>query len=92
MHTLHSQALLALPLCLILMGLLMVSPFYLPKLVKRQNKAFNIFQGANVFFAYIVGFGMRFPLYLYIIALAYGISGFIIGYLKRGTLLQNSED
>ncbi len=76
----------AMPLLLILAGLLMVSPLYLPKLLKRENRSFNAFQIANIFLTYLCGFGMIFPEYLYLEGLAYGIFGFAYGYFKKGLI------
>ncbi len=86
----HQQFLVALPLLLILSGLLMVSPLYLPKLMRRNNKAINLFQIINVIGGYIVGFGMIFPEYLYGLLLAYGVVGFSYGYFKKGLVSGNT--
>jgi CDP-diacylglycerol--serine O-phosphatidyltransferase len=80
----------ALPLLLILPGLLMVSPLYLPKLLKRRNKAFNAFQILCIFITYLCGFGMIFPEYLYAEGLAYGVIGFAYGYYKKG-MIENGQ-
>ncbi len=77
---------IALPLLLIFSGLLMVSPLYLPKLMGRKNKAFNLFQIANVIVGYILGFGMIFPEYLWGLIMIYGIFGFAVGYFKKGLI------
>ncbi|MDB5106257.1 MAG: CDP-alcohol phosphatidyltransferase [Fibrobacteres bacterium] len=79
-------ALLILPLMLIFTGILMVSPLYLPKLVSRKNKAFNLLQIANIIVGYICGFGMVFPEYLYVMLLLYGVFGFAFGFLKKGMI------
>jgi CDP-diacylglycerol--serine O-phosphatidyltransferase len=79
-------SLLVLPLLLIFTGILMVSPLYLPKLVSRQNKAFNLLQIANIIFGYICGFGMIFPEYLYGMLLLYGVFGFGFGFIKKGMI------
>lgn len=79
-------SLLILPLLLIFTGILMVSPLYLPKLVTRQNKAFNLLQIANIIIGYICGFGMVFPEYLYVMLLIYGVFGFGFGFLKKGMI------
>lgn len=75
-----------LPLLLILTGILMVSPLYLPKLVRRENKAVNLVQILNIILGYICGFGMVFPEYLYAGALSYGIIGFTVGFFKKGVI------
>ncbi|HEX2612941.1 MAG TPA: CDP-alcohol phosphatidyltransferase family protein [Fibrobacteria bacterium] len=75
-----------LPLLLILTGLLMVSPLYLPKLARRGNKAINALQIGNVFIGYLCGFGMVFPEYLYLLLLVYGVFGFGSGMLRRAEI------
>jgi CDP-diacylglycerol--serine O-phosphatidyltransferase len=72
-----------LPLLLILTGLLMVCPLYLPKLARRKNGAVNALQIGNVFAGYVCGFGMVFPEYLYLLLLVYGVFGFGTGVLRR---------
>lgn len=79
-------SLLVLPLLIILLGILMVSPLYLPKLVKRENKAFNFFQVLNIIAGYSCGFGMIFPEYLFSGAIIYGIIGFGYGFMKKGVI------
>jgi CDP-diacylglycerol--serine O-phosphatidyltransferase len=82
----------ALPLLLILTGILMVSPLYLPKLVRREHKLFNLFQIANIVIGYSCGFGMVFPEYLYIVLLIYGVVGFSIGIARKGVILNTGSD
>ena len=79
-----------LPLILILTGILMVSPLYLPKLARRKNNLFNLFQMANVIAGYICGFGMIFPEYLYFILVVYGVFGFTFGFFKKGVILSTN--
>ncbi len=79
-------SLLLLPLLLIFTGILMVSPLYLPKLVSRQNKFFNLIQIFNIIIGYICGFGMVFAEYLYVMLLLYGIFGFGFGFVKKGMI------
>jgi CDP-diacylglycerol--serine O-phosphatidyltransferase len=75
-----------LPLLLVLTGILMVSPLYLPKLMRRENKLFNLFQIVNIILVYTCGFGMKFPEYLFACGLLYGIVGFTSGYFKKGVI------
>lgn len=72
-----------LPLLLILTGLLMVSPLYLPKLARRRHGIINGLQIVNVFIGYVLGFGMIFPEYLYMLLLVYGVLGFGKGLIER---------
>ena len=78
-----------LPLLLVLTGLLMVSPLYLPKLLRRQNPLFNTFQILNILVAYLCGFVMIFPEYLYVLGLTYGVIGFAHG-LRKKDEIENS--
>lgn len=75
-----------LPVLLIFIGILMVSPLYLPKLVRRENKAFNLFQIANIIVGYTAGFAMKLPEYLFFGSLIYGIVGFTSGFFKKGMI------
>jgi CDP-diacylglycerol---serine O-phosphatidyltransferase len=68
---------------LIAMSLLMVSPLYLPKLGRRENRWLNAFQLLNVFAGYLCGFGMIFPEYLLALLLIYATVGFTLGILDR---------
>lgn len=80
-----------LPLLLIFTGVLMVSPLYLPKLVRRENKFFNLVQMVNIIIGYIAGFGMVFGEYLYGMLLLYGVIGFTVGFLKKGVIAPTQE-
>ena len=84
--TRFQAGMLILPLLLIFTGILMVSPLYLPKLVSRENKAFNFAQIIGIIFGYICGFGMIYPQYLYVMLLIYGVFGFGFGFLKKGMI------
>jgi CDP-diacylglycerol--serine O-phosphatidyltransferase len=75
------------PVLLIGLGLLMVSPLYLPKLGRRENRAANAFQLLNVLLGYICGFGMIFPEYLLGLLLAYASAGFSWGLVNRRRLV-----
>jgi CDP-diacylglycerol--serine O-phosphatidyltransferase len=74
------------PLLLILAGILMVSPFYLPKLTKRRHKLFDAFQITNILIAYLCGFGMILPECLYIQSLSYAVVGFGYGILRKDAI------
>jgi CDP-diacylglycerol---serine O-phosphatidyltransferase len=77
---------LILPLLMILTGILMVSPLYLPKLLRRKNPIVNAIQVGNVIVGYVCGFGMILPELLYAQTIIYGIFGFGFGLLKKGTI------
>lgn len=86
------MSLTMLPLLLILTGLLMVSPLYLPKLMRRSNGFVNAFQIGNVFIGYLCGFGMVFPEYLFGILLVYGVVGFSKGLSERNAIEARSAE
>ena len=62
---------------LVCFAFLMISPFYLPKLQKYENRPFvNFFQFSNVFICYIVTPMRIYPQYLWACATLYLIVGF----------------
>jgi CDP-diacylglycerol--serine O-phosphatidyltransferase len=75
-----------LPPALVVLGLLMVSNFPLPKMARRQNRWANVFQIANVVMAYILIPLRLAPEYLAIMVLAYGLVGFSWGFFHRREL------
>lgn len=81
-----------LPLLLILTGLLMVCPLYLPKLTGRRNRLMNGFQIVNVFIGYLCGFGMLFPEYLFTLLAVYGVFGFGYGLMVRPRIEDEIEE
>jgi CDP-diacylglycerol--serine O-phosphatidyltransferase len=83
---------LILPISLIAAGLLMVSPLYLPKLVKRPGKWLNGFQAIGVLSGYLCGLSMIFPEWLYAQLWAYGILGFGYGLLKKDSIESARSD
>ncbi len=83
-------SMVVLPMLLIFAGVLMVSPLYLPKLVRRENKLFNLFQVVNIIAAYTCGFAMKLPEYLLAGSLLYGLIGFTYGFLKKGVINPSS--
>lgn len=76
----------ALPIILIVCGILMVSPLYLPKLVKRKTQWVNLVQYPVIVLGYIFSFSMKLPEFLYISLLIYGTVGFVFCYVKKGTI------
>jgi CDP-diacylglycerol---serine O-phosphatidyltransferase len=95
LHAKHQAAIpvagtLIFPLVLIVMSLLMVSPLYLPKLGRRENRAFNVFQLVNVIAGYICGIAMIFPEYMLGLLVAYAAVGFTWGLLNRRQLVSGS--
>ncbi len=79
------------PGLLIVMSLLMVSPLYLPKLGRRRNRAFDVFQLLNVVAGYICGFAMILPEYLLALLLIYATVGFSWGVLHRRPVARASS-
>jgi CDP-diacylglycerol---serine O-phosphatidyltransferase len=72
-----------LPLILIILGLFMISPLYLPKIAKRKTKLLNWIQFPALLSGYIFGFGMIFPEYMYALLLIYAIVGFSYAFIHR---------
>ena len=84
--------LLHLPLILMVVtAVLMVSPVFLPKVKKRDNKFINIFQMANLAGGYVVGFSMVFTEYLLALLFIYFFVGFGYGILKRDDIIADQE-
>jgi CDP-diacylglycerol--serine O-phosphatidyltransferase len=81
---------IAFPLLLIIMSLLMVSPLYLPKLGRRENRAVNAIQLLNVVAGYICGFAMIFPEYMLSLLAVYATVGFSWGLLHRRRIVSEA--
>ena len=67
----------------IVLAALMISGFYLSKLVSRKSRAFNLFQIANIAVGYAFGFVMKWPELLMAQIGLYTVVGFAYGMLKR---------
>lgn len=74
-------------IALVACALLMVSPLLLSKLKPRESRFVNIFQLVNIAGAYICGFGMLFPEYLFSLILLYLSAGFAYGLINRSEIL-----
>lgn len=72
-------------------GVLMVSPFYLPKLKPRKNKLLNISQLLVVLLCYVFGFTMQQHEFLLTCVLGYALFGFAFGVIKKGTIDQETQ-
>jgi CDP-diacylglycerol---serine O-phosphatidyltransferase len=72
-----------LPVILIILGLLMVSPLYFPKIAKRKTRWLNMIQFPALLSGYVCGFGMIFPEYMYTLLLIYGVVGFSYAFIHR---------
>ena len=68
-------------------ALMMVSPLLLSKLKSRKSRIVNTFQLVNIAGAYICGFGMLFPEYLFTLILLYLAAGFTYGLVNRSEIL-----
>ncbi len=68
-------------------GALMVSPLLLSKLKPRKSRFINIFQIVNIAIAYVCGFGMLIPEYLFFLILLYLSVGFTYGLIKKNEIL-----
>jgi CDP-diacylglycerol--serine O-phosphatidyltransferase len=75
----------------ILLAALMISGFFLSKLVSRKSKAFNAFQVAGIVVGYVFGLAMRYPEVLMAMIGIYTLVGFAYGLLKRGEIRQAIE-
>jgi CDP-diacylglycerol--serine O-phosphatidyltransferase len=76
-----------LEISLVACAFLMVSPLLLSKLKPRKNIFINAFQLVNIAGAFICGFGMLVPEYLFSLILLYLSAGFAYGIIKRGEIL-----
>lgn len=78
-------------------GLLMVSPLFLPKLQPRKNKAFNLFQAALILVTYVSGFMFVSPdvpfitEFLLILMASYLTIGFTIGLIQRKKIIEEAK-
>ncbi len=93
------SGLIFLPLFVMLVtGLLMVSPLFLPKLQPRKNTAFNLFQAALIVLTYISGFMFVSPdvpfitEYLLVLMASYLIIGFSIGLVQRQKIIAEARE
>jgi len=69
----------AMPALLLILGGLMISPFPLPKVAPRRNKAFNILQAGAIVATYIIGFARILPEFLFAEAFGYLLVGLCAG-------------
>lgn len=78
---------------MLITGLLMVSPLFLPKLQPRKNVAFNAFQGFLIVVTYICGFTFvseKIPFvteYLLLLMACYIVIGFSLGLIQRKKII-----
>lgn len=75
----------------ILLAALMISNFFLSKLVSRKSKALNAFQIACVVVGYIFGLAMRYPEVLVGMIGVYTSFGFAYGLVRRSEIRQSIE-
>ena len=81
-----------LPVFGIVLAVLMVSNWPLPKLVVRESKAFNVFQLLNIALGYACGVFRFWPEYILGAVLVYAIIGFGWGFVHRKELSQRRLD
>lgn len=93
-----NSALIFLPVVIMLItGLMMVMPLFLPKLQPRKNVAFNMFQAALIVITYICGFmfvSEKVPFvteYLLVLMCAYLVIGFGLGLIQRKKIIAEAE-
>ncbi len=75
----------------ILLAALMISGFYISKLVSRKSKFFNWFQVSCVVVGYIFGLAMKFPEVLCSMIAVYTSVGFVYGLFKRDEIRETME-
>lgn len=92
------SALMFVPVFVLLVtGILMVSPLFLPKLQPRKSKALNIFQAVLIVLTYIAGFMFVSPSvpflleYLLILVVGYMSIGFGIGLVNRSKIIEEAK-
>ena len=91
------STLIYLPIAVLLVtGVLMVSPLFLPKLQPRRNKAFNIFQAVLIVITYVSGFmfiteKMIILEYLLVLVACYLVIGFTVGLVQRGKIIEEAK-
>lgn len=84
-------------LIMLVTGLLMVSPLFLPKLQPRKNMAFNLFQATLIVITYICGFmfvSEKVPFvteFLLVLMVLYLIGGFSLGLVQRKKIIAEAE-
>ncbi|MCF0225565.1 MAG: CDP-alcohol phosphatidyltransferase family protein [Fibrobacter sp.] len=93
-----SCKLMFIPLVVMLVtGLLMVSPLFLPKLQPRKNKAFNLFQALLILMTYVSGFLFVSPdvpfitEFLLVLMASYLILGFTVGLAQRKHIIEEAQ-
>lgn len=74
-----------------LLGALMISPFFISKLVGRNSRFFNGFQIANIFVGYAFGLAMMWPEVMFVQIVLYTSVGFAWGLWKRSEILEGIE-
>ena len=74
---------LYLPIFMFVLALLMISTIRFPKMMKRESKAFNTFQGLNVIATYYCGITRSYPEFLFFMGVFLLVSGIIAGRLSR---------
>ncbi len=92
------SALIFVPVFVMLItGLLMVSPLFLPKLQPRKNAAFNTFQAVMIVITYICGFTFvseKIPFvteYILLLMACYIVIGFGVGLVHRKEIIAEAE-
>ena len=91
-YELSVDILRSLPILLGVMGIGMVSNLPVPKILPRQNKAFNAFQLANVIAIYLCGFTMKFPEYVLGLAIVYFLVGTLYGMFKQPHAVEGASE
>ena len=91
---LNSHYISILPIMLIFLGVMMVSPLLFPKLMRRKKRWMNFFQLVFAVCGYVCGFAMIFPEFMFFIVMVYVLIGFCYGMIYRPQIIQkyNQEE
>ncbi len=81
---------LYLSIFMFVLALLMISTIRFPKMMKRENTAFNVFQGVNVIATYYCGITRSFPEFLFFMAVFLLVSGIIAGRISKRRTAEQS--
>ncbi len=78
------------PLVVIPLGMLMLTPIRLPKIKARRSRYMNLLQAVAGGLIYLFGFLRKFPEFLFIVAVFYLLIGVAVG--RKATLDERTDD
>lgn len=91
-YQIDTSLLMLYPLYLFVGGLLMVSNYRIPKLVRRKNPVINIFQWANILLVLAFSLFQLFPEYLLLAGLLYAVVGLVYCLVTAKQFEQSDPD